>query len=82
MYSEYDMINYQLLQRFNIDAAELKEILKDFPEEINQEKLERNLQCLSLTKIGDTKYLKLESFADFLDKMSDVISKEVEQECR
>lgn len=77
IYHEYDKINYQLVQRFNLDVEKLKEILKEFPEDIDQEKLEFNLQCLSLTKIEKSKYLNFESFADFLDRVSEIISKEI-----
>lgn len=79
IYNEYDKINYSLVKRFDLDVEYLKKILKNFPVEINQEKLEYNLQCLSLRKMEATKYLMFESFADFLDKISEVISKEVEE---
>lgn len=79
MYKEYDMINYQLVKRFNLDVENLKKILMNFSEKINKETLVYNLDCLSLTIIEETDYLKFDSFATFLIEISEIISEAIEK---
>lgn len=79
MYKEYDKINYQLVLRFSLDVERLTNILTEYPFEIDQDKLDLNLSCLSLKIQEDTEFLKFESFAKFLESISEVISKEVEE---
>ena len=77
MYKEYDLINYEIVKKFNLDVEYLTTILKKYNVDINKEKLDLNIKCLSNTQVGETKYLKFEPFSDFLLNISNVISDEI-----
>lgn len=80
MYREYDIINYRLLNNFNVDADYLNKILKDYEVPINQEKYNKNIKCLNLGNIDeDLKYLNVDSFFDFLVEASNNIVKYLEE---
>ena len=79
IYKEYNMINYLLVKRFDLDVENIKMILSDFGEEIDKEKLAHKLECLSRSTVEETRYLNFDSFANFLDKIAGVISEEVEE---
>lgn len=79
MYKEYDKVNYQLVKRFNLDVKNLKAILSNFDEEIDNQKLAYNLECLSLSIIEETEYLNFDSFANFLNKILDIIIMEIKK---
>lgn len=78
IYKEYDLINYQLVKRFNLDTNYLSKVLNTYREDINQEILNRNIRFLKSTNIGDTKYLKYEDFSLFLNDIVDKIYEEIE----
>lgn len=77
MYNDYSLINYQLVKKFKLDVDYLKENLKDFLVAIDKNKLDYNLECLSNTIIGETKYLKFQEFSNFLYDIAQIISKEI-----
>ena len=79
IYKEYDLINYQLVNKFNLDVIYLKNILSNYDVDIDSDKLDLNLRCLSNTIVGDTEYLKFEPFSEFLYDISKVISEEIKK---
>lgn len=78
MYKEYDNINYDLLNEFDVDTKYLNEILKNYSVPIDIDKYNKNIKCLN---IGATNqkliYLNLEHFSDFLINISDIIVNEL-----
>ncbi len=78
MYNDYNLINYQIVKRFKLDVESLKKILCNFSVDINKEKLDYNLECLSITNVGKTACLDFLNFSIFLYDISQVISKEIE----
>lgn len=80
MYREYDIINYRLLNKFNIDVNYLNEILKDYKVPINQKKYNKNIDSLNL---GDSeeklRYLNVDSFSKFLIEASNNIVEYLEE---
>ncbi len=79
IYNEYDNLNYQLIQKFHLNINYLKTTLKKFKVKIDKKKLNYNLDCLSITKLEETTYLKFEDFSKFLSEISYVISKEIKK---
>ena len=73
IYKDYDILNKDIINFFNIDTNYLKNILKDYKEDINEEKLTNNLNCLDLNINGDTTILDKEDFISFLDESSNRI---------
>lgn len=78
MYNEYDMVNYELVRRFGLDVPYLKSVLSVYPFPIDADRLKRNLDRLSITSTGETIYLNINDFANFLQVISITICKEVE----
>ena len=61
-----------------MDAKEIENILRKYAnEEVNDNKLNMNINCLYLDKSGDLEYLKKEEFINFLDKQIDNFVKEM-----
>ena len=57
---------------------EIENILRKYAnEEVNDNKLNMNINCLYLDKSGDLEYLKKEEFINFLDKQIDNFVKEM-----
>lgn len=76
MYKEYDIINYELLNRFDIDVDYLNKILINYQVPINEKKYNSNIQCLNLKELnGNLKYLSVDSFSKFLIEASNNIVK-------
>lgn len=78
MYKEYDNINYDLLNEFDVDTKYLNKILKNYNVPIDIDKYNKNIKCLN---IGATNqkliYLNLEHFSNFLINVSDIIVNEL-----
>ena len=75
MYQEYDIINYELLKKFNINISYLNSILKDFTVDINEQKYYTNLKSLNnIDRINHLKYLNVENFSKFLIAVSNLIA--------
>lgn len=77
MYTEYSLINYQLVSEFGLEIEFLREILSDFSVPVHKDKLAYILQCLESSEIGPTIYLDYFTFSEFLYYISQVISEEV-----
>lgn len=76
MYKEYDIINYGLLEMFNINVDYLNNILKDFSVPIDDEKYNINIKSLNNTDTSNNlTYLNIGSFSKFLIKTSKLIAK-------
>lgn len=76
MYQEYDIINYELLKKFNINILYLNNILKDFSVPINEKKYQKNLRSLNNVNRGNhLNYLNIENFSEFLIIISNLIAK-------
>lgn len=75
MYKEYDIINYEILRRFNINIDYLNSILKDFNIPINEKKYNTNIRSLNNTDTSNNpSYLKIDSFSKFLIETSNIIA--------
>ena len=70
IYKEYDMINFGLVERFDLDVGYLKSILGGLEGEIDKGKLDLNLRCLSISEVSETQHLKLDEFSEFLREAS------------
>ena len=79
VYHDYDYLNSSLVKLFNLDINYLNKVLSYFPNknQIDKYKLKYNIDCLNLDITGKTKYLDIDSFANFLEDISKVISKEM-----
>lgn len=77
IYEEYSLINYQLIKIFNLNVLDLLQILNNIDGDINKEKLNKNLEYLTNTKIGKTKNLNIVKFSSFLYNISQKISEEL-----
>ena len=72
LYRDYDIINKDLVEHFNIDANEIEKILRNNSNnEVSERKLNMNINCLKLNEEGDMTYLKKDLFIPFLDKQVD-----------
>ena len=72
LYRDYDILNKDLVKHYDMDAKEIENILRKYAnEEVNDNKLNMNINCLYLDKSGDLEYLKKEEFINFLDKQID-----------
>ena len=80
MYNEYDIINYELLNVFNIDVGYLNSILKNFNVPIDEKKYSSNIKSLN-NKIpcDNLKYLNVDDFSDFLIRASDMIAEYIKK---
>ena len=77
IYEDYNYLNYELVNKFNLDVHSLEQVLTKYNCNILEEKLKYNIECLKQKKEGKTRYLELDSFSKFLSDVSDVISKEL-----
>ena len=80
IYKEYDIINYELLKRFNMDTKYLNNILKDFKVPIDIEKYNKNIKCLNIINTSDNlTYLNIDSFSKFLVDISNRITRDLKE---
>lgn len=77
VYLDYDYLNHDLVERFNLDTKYLSRGLAYFPMKIDKKKLKFNIRCLNQNKVGKTVFLDLDSFANFLENVSVIISEEM-----
>lgn len=73
IYSDYDIINKDIIDYFNLDVNYIKGLMKDFPKEINQKKIDKNLECLDYNIDKKTNILDKNNFLKFLDEISNKI---------
>ena len=78
IYKDYDYLNYDLVKKYNLDLDYLNKVLSNFDNKVLKEKLKYNLECLNQKSEGKTTYLELESFTSFLNNVSEIISKELD----
>lgn len=75
IYEEYDIINYKLLKKFDIDVKYLNEILRNFYVSIDNKKYEENIKSLNNGYCDKKlKYLNVEKFSKFLIDTSNKIA--------
>lgn len=79
IYNEYDKINYSLLKKFDIDSLKLIKILGKISLDVDEEKLDKNIKCLSNKELGETEYLDFDKLSSFLYNISFRISKEIKK---
>ena len=70
LYDDYDIINKDIIDYFNIDIDYLNNILVNFSKDINEQKLIKNKECLKLNINGNTKIIDKDDFIKFLDESS------------
>lgn len=77
VYRDYDYLNHDLVNIFNLDVNYLNKALSYFPFKVDKKKLKHNIRCLNQNTTGKTIYLDLDSFSKFLAEVSIVISEEM-----
>lgn len=77
VYRDYDYLNHDLVERFNLDVNYLNKALAYFPVKVDKKKLKYNIRCLNQNTTGETKYLNLDSFSNFLATVPNIISEEM-----
>ena len=77
VYKDYDYLNHDLVERFNLDVDTLSRALAYFPMKVDKKKLKYNIRCLNQNTCGKTTFLNIDSFANFLSEVSNVISEEM-----
>ena len=80
IYKDYDIYNDRIVKYFDLDIDYLRSVLSEIKEKKYQEKLLKNINCLSIKEKGNTKYLK-EDFIDFLEDTSIRIANEIRKYC-
>ena len=82
IYKDYDILNKDIVEYFNIDVDYLTNILSEFDEDIELKKLDLNLKCLKINEDGKTTYLDKDDFIKFLSDISIVIAEEIKDYVR
>ncbi len=77
IYRDYDILNIDIINHFNIDIDYIKNVLSNYLKEFNNKKLVDNISYLDIKKEGNTKVLNKMEFLDFLDKASIKIEKDI-----
>ena len=77
IYKEYDILNFQLLKRFNININNFFFDFTNIP--INLSKYYNNINYLAIQKVGETKYLNIDHFSSFLITSSNKIAQTLRQ---
>ena len=77
LYEDYDYLNDDIINYFKLDINYIKNCMKDFSSDINNDKLIKNIDCLLQNKKGQTKIIKREEFLSFLDKTIDIIIEDI-----
>lgn len=70
IYIDYDIVNKDIINYFNLDVDYLKSILKDFDREVDNKLLEKNINCLFKYDTQETKYIDTDDFIKFLEETS------------
>ena len=78
IYEDYTAINNRLVKKFNLDIEKIKKALKGYKEEINKEKLEKNIKYLETEEDKTPTYIKFEELSNFLEEISIRIIKEIQ----
>ena len=80
IYKDYDCLNYRVINNYNLDVDKIKNIIiKNKLDNIDDEKLNKNINCLVNINDQESKYLNYDSLINFIDDVSLSISKEVEE---
>ena len=79
IYKDYDNINIDIVKHFNLDVPYIINVLSKYNIKVDKRKLDKNIECLSITSIGPTKYLKNPEFPVFLDNISLKISEDIKK---
>lgn len=79
IYNDYDILNKDIIEHFKLDLEKLNNILNNYVEEIDIEKLNKNLDYLNNTKEGTLEFLNKEDFIKFLNNISIRIADEIKE---
>ena len=77
VYNDYDVLNKEIINHFQLDIDYIYKILNNFPNDIPITKLELIKKCLKIDKEGNTLLLEKNKFINFLENTSIKISKEI-----
>ena len=77
IYNDYDAINSIIIDKFHLDLNYLYKVLSSIDDDIDDDLLLYNLECLKRNKKGDLKYLEEEKFLSFLEEISNRISNDI-----
>ncbi len=76
IYKEYDLINYEIVNEFNLDVDYLTKILSDYDVDVNKNILENNIKFLHSKNKGNTEYLKSD-IMEFIKDISNTIVNDI-----
>lgn len=79
LYHDYDILNKDIVEYFNLDIEELDTILRGITEEQYQKKLKNNLDCIHLNVDGETEILEKEDYLKFLKEVSPIIVERIKK---
>lgn len=80
IYSDYTIINYLLIEKFNLDIDFINKIMLEIPIDIDAKKYDKNLKCINQGKINeDLRCLNIDKYILFLEEISDVIVTELKK---
>ena len=77
IYKDYDILSKDIVEYFKLEVNHIIELLKKMDEEIENDKLEYNIECLQKSEEGYTYYLEKDSFINFLEVTAIRIAEEV-----
>ena len=78
LYKDYDYLNEDLVNYFELEVEKIEKILEYTKEDIDEEKLKKNIRMLKNKEKGKTKYINLQDFIEFLKISSEKITKEIQ----
>ena len=80
IYSDYNIMNESILNRYNLDKTQLKSILTNYDVKLNEIRYQVNLSLLDESHdINKLKIINFQSFCTFLDDSSKRIIKKVKE---
>lgn len=77
IYEDYDKSNPILIHYFGLDIKKLLSMLVFDDEGIDFKRLETNLDCLQISKEGDTQVISIDEFILFLEESAERIVKKI-----
>lgn len=77
LYKDYDILNKDIINYYGLDVEYIKSCMKDFPNDIDKDLIDKNLKCLDLIIDLETKIIIKADFLSFLDRMINTIGKEL-----
>lgn len=77
IYKDYSSINKTLIDEFNINLSLVNEALDSLENVSDYEKYKSNKKSINNTKKDKTNYIEIETYIEFLYKISDIIVRDI-----